>query len=327
MALLKQARRRGMATGTNKTDAAAAGFDLALPAHYSLVDVLHFHGRDTESVAEEVSAARIRKGILLADMPAVIDIAFEENGDGRPAVAHCAVAVDVDGTPTAAMQAQARAVADSILGLRLDPAAFAAFAAGDPVFGPLTVRQRGLRVVQSPSVFEALTWAIMGQQINVAFAVSLRRTFILQAGRRHSSGLWCYPSAADAAKIDMEALTTRQFSRSKAETLLRLATLVANGELDLDTGPDNPLEAISAALLKVKGIGPWTVNYGMLRGYAHADCSLHGDVAVRSAIQKLFGGDERPDIAAAEQFLQRYSPHRTMVAAHLWASLSARGGY
>jgi len=228
---------------------------------------------------------------------------------------------------TPAMLAQAREVADSMLGLRLDPEEFAAFSAGDRFFGPLCRRQRGLRVVQSASVFEALTWAIVGQQINVSFAVTLRRTLIEQAGRRHSSGLWCYPSARDVAAIDPAALMARQFSRSKAETVLRLATLIVSGELDLVRTPDNTLEHIGAALLAVKGIGPWTVNYALLRGYAHADCSLHGDVAVRSALQKLFGGDDRPTIAAAERMLEPYRPHRTMAAAHLWASLKTASGF
>ncbi len=116
------------------------------------------------------------------------------------------------------------------------PAPFAAFVRDDPLFGPLVARTPGLRIVQSATVFEALTWAIIGQQINLPFAISLRRTFIEQAGRAHSSGLWCYPEAADVARLDLEALTSRKFSRAKAETLLRVARMVAEGELALDAG-------------------------------------------------------------------------------------------
>ncbi|MEG2964454.1 MAG: DNA-3-methyladenine glycosylase 2, partial [Janthinobacterium sp.] len=74
-------------------------------------------------------------------------------------------------------------------------------------------------------------------------------------------------------------------------------------------------------LLAVKGIGPWTVNYALLRGYGYADCSLHGDVAIRAALQKLLGEESKPDMARTEQWLRQYAPHRTMAAAHLWASL------
>jgi len=291
-------------------------FPLALPAHYRLHDVLAFHSRDTESVAEEVSAERLRKGMLLDGVPVVLDIAL------APTSASCAV--QADGKLSKAAQAQVREAALSILGLRIDPEPFSAFAARDKIFGPLTRAQPGLRIVQSATVFEALTWAIIGQQINLSFAIALRRTFILQAGRRHSGGLWCYPAAANVARLEIEDLTSRKFSRAKAETLLRLARLVADGELDLDVAPSNSIEQISTALLAVKGIGPWTVNYGLLRGYGYADCSLHGDVAIRAALQALLGEDAKPDMARTEKILAAYSPHRTMAAAHLWASLHPR---
>jgi DNA-3-methyladenine glycosylase II len=178
--------------------------------------------------------------------------------------------------------------------------------------------------VQSATVFEALTWAIIGQQINLPFAIALRRTFILQAGRQHRNGLWCYPEAADVAQLTVDDLTTRKFSRAKAETLLRFAQLVATGELDIEERADNPIPTICQRLLAVKGIGPWTVNYALLRGYGYADCSLHGDVAIRAALQRLLGEDSKPDMARTEQILQRWRPHRTMAAAHLWASLADR---
>jgi DNA-3-methyladenine glycosylase II len=81
------------------------------------------------------------------------------------------------------------------------------------------------------------------------------------------------------------------------------------------------LEQVAPALLAIKGIGPWTVNYTLLRGYGDADCSLHGDVAIRLALQRLQGAPDKPDIASAEALLERYRPHRSMAAAHLWASL------
>ncbi|ALM85330.1 DNA-3-methyladenine glycosylase [Bordetella sp. N] len=294
-------------------------FKLPLPRGYSLADAIHFHGRDKEAVSEVVSETGLRKGILLDGLPAVFDIQVSKTE------AVCTVAVD--GTVTDGMQTPAVEIVRGLLGLRLDPRGFSTFVAADPVFGPLTKKQKSLRIVQSASVFEALTWAVMGQQINVSFAVTLRRTFIQLAGQRHSSGLWCYPSAADAARLPVEELLSRQYSRSKAETVLRLATLVASGELDIVESPTNTVESICAALLAVKGIGPWTVNYALLRGYGQPDCSLHGDVAVRSAIGKLWGLETRPDILAAEELLKRYSPHRTMAAAHLWASLSAPKGF
>lgn len=285
---------------------------LDLPSGYRVQDVLAFHGRDAEGIAERVAPDGLRKGVLLAGTPVLLDVRF------GPGAAHCRV--DADGTRTPALLAHAREALLNILGLRIDPAAFAAFARKDPVLGPLVARQPGLRIVQSATVFEALTWAIIGQQINLPFAVALRRSFIGLAGRPHASGLWCYPEAPDVARLALEDLTSRKFSRAKAETLLRLARLVVEGLVDLDRA--RAVEDIVDELLAIKGIGPWTVNYALLRGYGYPDCSLEGDVAIRTALHRLLGGAARPDIPTAQRLLARYAPHRTMAAAYLWASLS-----
>ena len=284
---------------------------IPLPPGYRSGDILAFHSRDQEALAERVEPGRIRKGVQVDGVPVLLDVTL------RPGEARCTV--DADGVLAPGARAQVDDALLNILALRIDPAPFLAAVRDDALLGPVAQRQGALRIVQSASVFEALTWAIIGQQINLTFAIALRRTFIAQAGRAHTSGLWCYPEAADVARLSAEDLTTRKFSRSKADTLLRLARLVDSGELDLARGAD--IGQASAALLAVKGIGPWTVNYALLRGYGFADCSLHGDVAIRAALQHLLGEDAKPDMARTEALLARYAPHRTMAAAHLWASL------
>jgi DNA-3-methyladenine glycosylase II len=286
---------------------------LPLPSDYDPAPVLAFHSRDAEGVCEQVSADRLRKAVVLDGVPVLLDVAL------TPFEALCEI--HVDGAISATIEALAHDALLNILGLRIDPAPFLALAARDHLLAPLARRHGPLRIVQSATVFEALTWAIMGQQINVSFAVALRRSFVLMAAVPHSSGLWCYPEPAQVARIDIDALLSQKFSRSKAETLLRLARLVDEGSLSLAREAD--IAAVSAALLAVKGIGPWTVNYALLRGYGYADCSLHGDVAIRAALQRLLGEESKPDMARTEALLAQWAPQRTMAAAHLWASLSS----
>ena len=289
---------------------------IALPGNYRSADVLAFHARDAEGLAEQVDGERLRKAVLLGGVPVLLDARLTEGA------AQCRI--EADGELDAATLALAHEALRSILALRIDPAPFEDFVRDDPVFGALVARQPGLRIVQSASIFEALTWAIIGQQINLPFAISLRRTFIGQAGRAHSSGLWCYPEAVDVARMDLEALTSRKFSRAKAETLLRVARMVSEGQLQL-VQDDDPARA-TPLLLAIKGIGPWTVNYTLLRGYGYADCSLEGDVAIRSALGRLLGEAGKPAQGFTQAWLARYSPHRTMAAAYLWASLSQAMG-
>lgn len=289
---------------------------IELPVGYHVGDVRAFHGRDAEGLSEQLTRRGIRKAVLLDGVPVLLDVTL------TPDTAQCRIEADGEFAPMT--ESLALSALLGMLALRIDPAPFEAFVADDPVFWPLTARHPGLRIVQSATVFEALTWAIIGQQINLPFAISLRRTFIQQAGRVHSSGLWCYPEAADVARLDVETLTSRKFSRAKAETLLRVARMAAEGELHLFV-MDEPAR-IAPQLLAIKGIGPWTVNYTLLRGYGYADCSLEGDVAVRSALGRLLGEAGKPNLARTQAWLARYAPHRTMAAAYLWASLSQPPG-
>ena len=106
-------------------------------------------------------------------------------------------------------------------------------------------------------------------------------------------------------------------------SVVRAARLADEGRLSLDDATPRDPQDVEASLLAVKGVGPWTAHYAMLRGFGAADCSLHGDAAVRNALGRLLGESTRPSAAEAQLLLERHRPHRSMAAAHLWASLQS----
>lgn len=292
-------------------------FSLKLPQRYRSQEILAFHARDPEGLAERTGSDFIRKGFVIDGTPVVLDVLLRS---GR---ADCHVLTD--GELKDASHDALQRIARNLLALSIDPDAFETAMKNDVLFGALVERQRGLRIPQTATPFEAITWAVVGQQINLAFAIALRRSLILLAGRQHSSGLWCYPDAAAVARLNADDLVQCKFSRAKAETLIRFARMVHMGELPLDRWPGSSVEEIETTLLAVKGIGPWTVNYSLLRGFGCPDCSLHGDAAIRTALHRLGGNgvkSDKPTVAETQLVLQRYKPHRSLAAAHLWASLS-----
>lgn len=284
---------------------------LALPADFRLAEFLGFHGRDPQALAERVTAAGLDKGILWRGLPACLSIRFV------PGRTQASLAVDgVVVADPAALQA----LVEHMLGLTQPVAEFEEAHAGHPLLGLLIAANRGLRVPQSASPFEALSWAISGQQISLPVAISLRRKLIQLAGRRHSSGLLCYPDAAAVAALDENALGLAGFSRAKTQTLLLLAREIVAGRLPLDEWLEHePAEAIGERLLALKGIGPWTVGYALLRGFARLDGSLHGDAAVRRQLQRLLGAQEKLGQPFVRDWLLPFAPWRALVAAHLWA--------
>jgi DNA-3-methyladenine glycosylase II len=283
--------------------------------------VIAFHGRDPEGLAERAeggaaAGGRLRKGLCVGGVPMLLDLKLSPDEVRGRAEAGGVFADD--------LRRAARAMAERMLGLHTDARSFEASVRRDELLGPIVRRQRGLRIPLTATPFEALSWAVVGQQINLAFAIQLRRALIRAAGRPHSSGLWCYPDAADIARLAPDQLRALKFSGAKAETLVRVARLTATGELPLERWAAGGVDhaEMEAALLAIKGIGPWTVNYVLLRGFGLADCSLHGDAAVRSAIQRALGAAERIAEGRARTILERYRPHRSLAAAHLWASLN-----
>jgi len=288
---------------------------VSLPEDFDHQAFLDFHRRDVEAVAETVDASTLRKAFIWQQVPVMLTVEFHE-----PARAH--VAFHSDGEIPQASPCQDDLVRH-LLGIDQPTREFEARADKHPLAGPLVRSQAGLRIPQSASPFEALSWAIIGQQISVAAAVSIRRRLIQTTGRRHSVGLYCYPDARDIAQVDAGALRDCGLSRSKADCLLT----VARRCLDEALLPERPiapaeLETLRKTLLEIRGLGPWSVHYALLRGYAWMDGSLHGDVAVRRAIQQLQGGATPPTAREAETWLADFRPWRSLLAAHLWKSLS-----
>lgn len=309
----------------------------SLPQPYRWQEFLAFHGRDVQQHSELLQAAeqRLFKALIWHGQPALLVLQW--NQERVQARLHVSDAVAQD---MASSQQELLATLQRMLGLAYPPSALLQAHGSHPELGPLLARQAGLHVPASPTPFEALSWAIMGQQISVAVAVSLRRKLIEAAGlplheqtqklQPEAAHLLAYPDAVQVLTLDVEQLRALSFSQAKAQTLLSAAKAVVDGELPLDAWEGQSaqekwgataVEAVAGQLLAIKGIGPWTVNYCLLRGYGWPDGSLHGDVAVRRAIG-LLQQKEKPDALAARIWLDQFQPFRALVAAHLWASLS-----
>jgi DNA-3-methyladenine glycosylase II len=285
---------------------------ISLPANFRPQDILAFHRRDSAMVAERVEGDALHKGLSWAGHPACLGIRFYP---GRTEVT-----LAMDGPATASDTRRLESMARRMLGLTQAVDAFEQRHRDHPQMGPRIAAKPGLRVPVAPTPFEALSWAITGQQISLSAALSLRRKLIQAAGPRHSSGLWCHPDAAQLARLSEADLRQAGYSRTKAQTLLALSQAVEAGELPLEAWADAPpVDEIRARLSRIRGIGPWTINYALLRGFGWLDGSLHGDAAVRRGLQTLLGRPEKLTEEEARHWLADFSPWRALVAAHLWA--------
>lgn len=282
---------------------------------YSSREILEFHGRDKLAVAEQVTGNVLRKGIIWEGQPACLTIRF--SGQQVEAI----LDTDVQ-TPD---KDKFIRMMRHILGLTQAVEVFEREYHSHALLGPLLKNQAGLRVAVCATPFEALTWAITGQQISLSAAISLRRRMIQTAGIAHPNGLLCYPSARVLSEMEPQLLKEAGFSQTKVSTLINISQRVVKNTLPLDEWLllEPPHEEIRQQLMAIKGIGPWTVSYTLLRGYGWLDGSLHGDAAVRRGIKRLTNSSTAITEIEAMHWLQPFSPWRALVAAHLWASNSA----
>ncbi len=293
-------------------------YRIELPESFRKGDVLAYHRRDAEQISERVDGGTLRKGLTWGGQPACLTLRFC-NG--------CVEAsLSIDGACGCGDRKRFEAMVCRMLGLTQDTDEFERVFSGNPEIGALISRQRGLRVSLTPTPYEALSWAIVGQMISVSAAVSIRRRLIQAAGVRHSSGMWCFPDADQVAAMGKDLLRAAGLSQTKANSLITLSEMVANEVLPLNAWIESPAEdEIRERLLAVRGIGPWTVNYVLLRGFGVLDGSLHGDVAVRRNLQSLLRRTDRISESETKQWLAQFSPWRALVAAHLWAMNKSDG--
>ena len=284
---------------------------IALPGDFRHADVLRFYARDREQVSECTQDQRIEKALHWQGQPALLQLDL-----GAPDTAR-AVLKGAEADP-----AQLQDQLHSMLGLKQDITSLHAAHGSHPDIARLLTYTPGLRMPQSASPFEAACWAVIGQMISVEAAISFRRKLIRQLGTPLANGMICHPLPEQLLAASPEQLRSCGLSASKAATLIRLAGAVESGALPLDhwaAQPLPPADEISAALSQIKGIGPWTQSYILLRGYGALDGSLHGDVVVRKRLGALLNLPEPPDQAFTQQWLSQFAPWRALVAAHLWA--------
>jgi DNA-3-methyladenine glycosylase II len=207
---------------------------------------------------------------------------------------------------------------------RLYPRAHAS--SNDEPTEPLAVllddQYHGLPVVQTLTPWEALVWAVIGQQINIAFAYQLKRRFVESFGERLAYDgdiYFAFPTPERVSVLDHERdLRPIQFSRQKSRYIIEAAQAVISGTLDFGHIENLDDDAAARALQHQVGIGRWTAEYILLRGFGRLDVIPAGDAALKALVGnhlqlgRSATEDEVRDIA------NRWKPRRGEVGFRLW---------
>ncbi|MDN5686823.1 MAG: helix-turn-helix domain-containing protein [Brachybacterium sp.] len=224
--------------------------------------------------------------------------------------------------------AAAIALVRRLLDLDADPVGIdAGLASALPALAPLLTARPGVRLPGTPSLAEALLWAITGQQITTAQAREQigRATDLLAAALPaplHLAGVHRTP--VDPVAAAAAAPQWFRGPRARRETLVSAVPAIAEDEQGLPLA--GSIDELRERLLALRGIGPWTADYALLRGVRAVDVAPDRDVALLGAARDLGLAE---DHASLRRALEAASPWRSYAAAHLWqhrATLRAAAG-
>jgi AraC family transcriptional regulator, regulatory protein of adaptative response / DNA-3-methyladenine glycosylase II len=198
--------------------------------------------------------------------------------------------------------------------LEADPIEIDATLSRDPKLAPFVRRIPGIRVPGSVDGFELVVRAIFGQQVSVLGARTSLGRFAARFGTPLDPPIakisQLFPSADQVAEIPPEGFG---MPRARAETIRRVAELVADGSLDLSG--DAPMEETLHILSDVRGIGPWTLAYVAMRALGDPDAFIAGDLGVRKGFEALGLPATTKELS---QRAERWRPWRAYAVMHLW---------
>ena len=213
---------------------------------------------------------------------------------------------------------EVKRIASWIIFADLDLRPFYQVAASHPILGAITQELHGLKPMRPASLFEMLVIAITEQQISLAAAYRIRTRIIERYGER-VNGLWVFPSPRRLSESSISELMTCGLSQRKAEYVQGVAYQVADGLLDLDRLEAMSDEDVRRLLLQIRGLGPWSAEYFLVRGLSRPDRVPADDLGIRSIVGRYLGRGPRLSPQGTLRKLAAFKPYRGLAAFYLLA--------
>jgi DNA-3-methyladenine glycosylase II len=176
-----------------------------------------------------------------------------------------------------------------------------------------------------PDLFEAVCWGIIGQQINLAFAYTLKRRFVETFGiqvQKKDIKCWLFPTAEAIASLSVSDLSALQMTTKKSEYLIGVAQLIVEGKLSKEMllEAENFIAA-EKMLVSIRGIGPWTANYVLMRCLRLPSAFPIDDVGLHNAIKSVLEMQQKPTVAEIRILSAGWTNWEAYATFYLWRVL------
>ena len=264
---------------------------ITLPANFDMNANLGYLTREKNECLYEIENNIITKVIAIGEMQSLVQISVIDNQQ---------MVVQFLNGSRPIEKGEREKIATYILewfDLDNDLTPFYEMANADPLLKIPAQKFYGLRVIGIPDLFEALCWGVLGQQINLAFAYSLKRQFVESFGDSiewNGKKYWVFPPYERIAQLEPTDLAAIKMTVKKSEYIIGIARLMANGELSKEQLKKMDFKEAEISLIKIRGIGPWTANYVLMRCLRFQTAFPIDDVGLINSIKTLRNMNQKP---------------------------------
>lgn len=178
----------------------------------------------------------------------------------------------------------------------------------DPVLRSAIERLGKLERVVIPDLFQALIYAVIGQQISVKAANT-----VFERLENCLEEITPYRvSMLSEVEIQQLGVTLRKAGYIKA-----ISESVLKGDLDLQELRKLSDRSVVEKLCKINGIGVWTAEMLLLNSMERPDIVSFGDIAIRRGMMKLYNLKELTK-EQFDEYKKGYSPYGSTASIYLW---------
>lgn len=177
--------------------------------------------------------------------------------------------------------------------------------------GPCTLRAEPGR-----EPWAALVRAVTFQQLHGRAAQAIFNRFLaLYPGRD-------FPTPAEVLATDESTLRGCGFSMNKLATIRGIAEQTLRGQVPDRRAAENMSdEALIDCLVRLRGIGRWTVEMLLMHTLGRPDILPVDDFGVREGWRLVKGWDRQPTPRQLGEIGRAWAPHRSTAAWYLWRAV------
>ncbi len=306
-----------VATGRHPSSRLFRKTTVAVPREFSFQECLKFLARSDKERTHAVHPECVRKLIKIDDEPILFELRNMRHGFLEITFLNRLV--------PASIRSPVIEFVNEWLDLDTNLSPFYRFARKNSLLKQLTTNHYGLRLIKIPDLFEALCWAILGQQINVAFAYTLKQRVVENFGESfvfESATYWRFPTPETIAELQPADLLNLQFNRQKVEYIIGLARLMRDGNVSKQRLLEmSTLENAREALLNIRGVGPWTASYVLMRCLGFRSAFPIEDIGLHNALQRQLNLPRKPSLEEIRNMSAGWGGWQAYVAIYLYRSL------